>query len=435
MTAIIDPNPVMLRQRVLEPPEIESDAPSTEEAVAHDAHVAHHFDTPKQQFEAAKLGMWLFLGTEFLLFSGLFCLYAVFRSNHPELFAYGSQFLQTKWGFINTLVLILSSFTMAMGVYFAQTNRRWPLVACLALTVLGGGAFMGIKYVEYSHKIHDNLVWGAAFYRQPHDQAVMAAAQEVITPAAAAAPGSGDPVKGQTLWSGTCRTCHGVAGEGISGQGKDIRGSAFIAERTDQQLVEFVKVGRMPFDKLNTTGIQMPPKGGNPLLKDEDVLNIIAFVRTFEAPQAIAEAPTSDSTDATPPAVADAAPKEDFFIPKSSMPNAPAGPAGLAPNAQLVVTTVSVARPRGPHSAPIDPRADPNRPANAHLFFGLYFLMTGLHGLHVLIGMTLIGWLTVRAALGHFSSLYYTPVDLTGLYWHVVDVIWIFLFPLLYLIH
>jgi cytochrome c oxidase subunit 3 len=68
------------------------------------------------------------------------------------------------------------------------------------------------------------------------------------------------------------------------------------------------------------------------------------------------------------------------------------------------------------------------------LFFVFYFLMTGLHGLHVLAGMALMAWLLVRALLGHFGASYFTPVDLGGLYWHVVDLIWIFLFPLFYLI-
>ena len=61
--------------------------------------------------------------------------------------------------------------------------------------------------------------------------------------------------------------------------------------------------------------------------------------------------------------------------------------------------------------------------------------MTGLHGLHVIAGMAVIGWLLRRSLRGDFSSAYYTPVDLGGLYWHLVDLIWIFLFPLLYLIH
>lgn len=71
---------------------------------------------------------------------------------------------------------------------------------------------------------------------------------------------------------------------------------------------------------------------------------------------------------------------------------------------------------------------------NPHIFFGLYFAMTGLHGLHVLIGMALILWLIIRVRKGHFSSAYYTPVEMTGLFWHLVDLIWIFLFPLFYLI-
>ena len=62
-------------------------------------------------------------------------------------------------------------------------------------------------------------------------------------------------------------------------------------------------------------------------------------------------------------------------------------------------------------------------------------MMTGLHGIHVVIGMLAIGWVLFRSVRGDFSPAYYTPVDLVGLYWHLVDLIWIFLFPLLYLIH
>lgn len=69
-----------------------------------------------------------------------------------------------------------------------------------------------------------------------------------------------------------------------------------------------------------------------------------------------------------------------------------------------------------------------------HLFFGLYFTMTGLHGLHVLVGMGLIAWLMYRNSKGEFYEDYFTPLEMVGLYWHLVDLIWIFLFPLLYLI-
>ena len=67
-------------------------------------------------------------------------------------------------------------------------------------------------------------------------------------------------------------------------------------------------------------------------------------------------------------------------------------------------------------------------------FFAFYFMMTGLHGIHVLVGIGLLSWLVMRARRGDFSSEYYTPVDLVGLYWHIVDMIWIYLFPLYYLI-
>lgn len=71
---------------------------------------------------------------------------------------------------------------------------------------------------------------------------------------------------------------------------------------------------------------------------------------------------------------------------------------------------------------------------NPHLFFSMYFMMTGLHGLHVLIGMGVIVWLIVRTMRGDFNRNYYNPVEVSGLYWHLVDLIWIFLFPLLYLV-
>jgi cytochrome c oxidase subunit III len=73
-------------------------------------------------------------------------------------------------------------------------------------------------------------------------------------------------------------------------------------------------------------------------------------------------------------------------------------------------------------------------PTNAQLFFSLYFAMTGLHALHMVIGIALLGILTVLGMRGAYNRFYYTPVELTGLYWHFVDLVWIFLFPLLYLI-
>lgn len=91
----------------------------------------------------------------------------------------------------------------------------------------------------------------------------------------------GDPRKGAELFATTCAACHGPKGEGVQGLGKDMTTSEFIASLTDEQLLEFIKTGRDVTDPANTTGVAMPPKGGNPALTDEDLLNIIAYIRTL----------------------------------------------------------------------------------------------------------------------------------------------------------
>lgn len=267
-------------------------------------HLAHHFETSQQQFESGKLGMWLFLATEILMFGGLFCAYAIYRGSHPEIFLYAHQFLDVKWGGINTIVLICSSFTMAWGVRAAQLGQRGLLILMLFLTLACACGFMAIKFVEYKHKFHSGLLWGTNYAPQEH---------------------------------------HGDAAE---------------------------------------TG------------------------------------PGSHATE-TLPGSASPSIDWDYVAPEASIvPLAATGPSGLAT---------------------VDPAADGHAPSaapeNVHIFFGIYFAMTGLHGIHVLAGMVVISFLIVGAFQGRFGPDYFTPIDLFGLYWHIVDLIWIFLFPLLYLIH
>lgn len=93
----------------------------------------------------------------------------------------------------------------------------------------------------------------------------------------------------------------------------------------------------------------------------------------------------------------------------------------------------------GPHPAPEEATSAAQTEAflqtrHTALFFGLYFVMTGLHAIHMVIGIGVMSWLVVRTYLGHFNSAYYEPIEIGGLYWHFVDIVWIFLFPLLYLI-
>jgi cytochrome c oxidase subunit 3 len=114
--------------------------------------LAHHFDDPEQQFDSGKLGMWLFLVTEVLFFSGMFCAYALYRSLHPEVWTFASQFLNETLGAFNTGVLLFSSLSMAWGVRCAQLRQRTGLVVCLAITLGCASVFLGIKAIEYTHK-------------------------------------------------------------------------------------------------------------------------------------------------------------------------------------------------------------------------------------------------------------------------------------------
>src|SRR5689334_7182934 len=86
--------------------------------------LAHHFATPEQQLESGKLGMWFFLATEILLFGGLFCAYAIYRSLHPGSYHEAHQFLDWQMGALNTIVLLFSSLTVALAIRSAQLNNR-----------------------------------------------------------------------------------------------------------------------------------------------------------------------------------------------------------------------------------------------------------------------------------------------------------------------
>jgi cytochrome c oxidase subunit 3 len=306
----------------------------TNSPAAHDhpPHLAHHFETPQQQLEATKLGMWLFLASEILLFGGLFCAYSVYRANHPEIFIYADRYLDRRLGGINTFVLICSSLTMAWGVRCAQIDKRRGLTVCLALTLLFGCCFLSIKYVEYHQKWKHGLLWGRRFHPVEH-------------------PPEHTPAK-----------------EATSGNHPE-----------------------------TPAGAPASPPGPQP--------------HNAAPPTTTTKAAGTESEPPTLP------PGEE----RSAVAPSAAGPAGL----------VIEPLPKGDldHHRPTD------RPRNVHIFFGIYFLMTGLHALHVIAGMSVIGWLLVRSVLGHFGSHYFTPVDLGGLYWHLVDLIWIYLFPLLYLIH
>jgi len=92
----------------------------------------------------------------------------------------------------------------------------------------------------------------------------------------------GDAAAGETMFQSTCSACHGPDAKGLPNLGKDMTTSEFISGSSDAELLAFIKVGRSVSDPANTTNVDMPPKGGNPALSDEDLADIIAFMRTLE---------------------------------------------------------------------------------------------------------------------------------------------------------
>ncbi|MBM4098675.1 MAG: hypothetical protein FJ260_01785 [Planctomycetes bacterium] len=221
---------------------------------------------------------------------------------------------------------------MALAVRYAQTDNRKGLITCLVLTFLGAVGFLVIKYFEYTHKFHDNLVWGPSFYVPPHS--AEGDLEGAVLKTAPAPPGAAITVVNPAPW-------------------------------------------------------QVPDLARKPAV-DASAVKAAAM-----GPSGVARA------NGTP---------------------APAPAAEPAPDAK------DQAHP-GTHLE------DASMPPNTHLFFAIYYAMTGLHGIHVVAGMGILAWLTWRAVRGDFSSKNFTAVDTGGLYWHIVDLIWIFLFPLFYLIH
>jgi cytochrome c oxidase subunit 3 len=236
--------------------------------------VAHQFEEPAQQKEAATLGMWTFLATEILFFGALFVGYTIYRHLWPAEFREGS--LELKWylGGINTAVLLMSSFTMAMAVNAAATGSNSRVVRYLLLTILVGSLFLAIKGTEYYIDYREHLVPGSNFSRiKPEEQ----------------------------------------------------------------------QVGR--------------------------------FVRALDR-------------------------FDDWFNEKVT------------------------------HSPPV-PR---ERKPQVELYMLFYFIMTGIHATHMIVGIAIMVVLIIMARRGMFSPAYHTPVEMFGLYWHFVDIVWVFLFPTLYLL-
>lgn len=130
---------------------------------ASNPHLAHHFDSIATQNHASRLGMWLFLGTEVLLFAGLFLGYAVYRHFYHETFRFASHTLSLTAGTINTLVLISSSFTVALAYHNVKKGNNKAAAGLLIFTIFCALVFLGIKAYEWNHKFVEGALPGKWF--------------------------------------------------------------------------------------------------------------------------------------------------------------------------------------------------------------------------------------------------------------------------------
>jgi cytochrome c oxidase subunit 3 len=126
--------------------------------------VAVQFDDAAQQRDTATFGMWIFLATEVLFFGGLFLGYTVYRLAYPQAFQEAGRHTLLLFGTVNTAVLLVSSYCMALAVRSAELEQRWKTCGFLLLTAALAAAFLGIKGVEYAHEIHEGLLPGAHFH-------------------------------------------------------------------------------------------------------------------------------------------------------------------------------------------------------------------------------------------------------------------------------
>lgn len=336
----------------------------------HHPHLAHHFEDLDQQFEAGKLGIWLFLAQEVLFFSGMFAAYTVYRYHHPEVFVNASHHLNVTLGAINTVVLLASSLAIAWGVRAAMRNDRRTVIFTHMFTLLCAGLFMGVKTIEYTHK-WDEGIFPAGSYTYVEGSHISHGYWH-------------DQIPKMMIISLVAGIFFCLYGAGRATAGATVRGWVMAA-----------------------IGISLFGVGGGIVLA-KCIMPTAQELARAEGHGAHASHAHDDEAHVK---------AEDHHEADTHAKEAVHHDEGEAE-----ATVEAVPREKSPVFFEGN-------------FFSIYFIMTGIHAVHIIAGMIAITWIVVRSALGHFDAEYYGPIEFVGLYWHLVDLVWIYLFPLMYLIH
>lgn len=398
---------------------------ATTEALPHDAHaddhhgdhpafLAHHFDTPEQQFDSGKLGMWLFLVTEVLFFSGLFVAYTIYRFMRPEVFTGSSEFLNTQLGAINTGVLLFSSLTMAWAVRCAQLEQHRLMTGMLGATLGCAAIFLGVKAVEYSHKFELGLLPPAWYSYDPaaphHPEGVSSYLVWMSVPFALL-------LVGLLIW-------YAVAWFKKNDFQIRVAGPFLVAA-----ICYFVGVGLgtvLESGESATHASEAGEHGNHSEAEATEAMVGLVGSATPEASAAGEDVGTAVPGE-SPVGLVDRLAQDETNTGMRQAQSALERQSALA-SGQIAQSADEVVEPVSELALAI------NTPYLAGVFFGIYYCMTGIHAIHILAGMGVIAWLIVRSVRQDFNRHYFGPVDYVGLYWHIVDLIWIYLFPLLYLI-
>lgn len=366
---------------------------------AHDDHhdhgefIAHHFDSAEQQFDSGKLGIWLFLVTEVLFFSGLFVAYTLWRNHHPEVFEQAHVFLNKYLGGMNTIVLLFSSLTMALAVRSAQHGKNKQCSVYLLITMVCAAMFLGVKAVEYSHKWDMGIFVRSAFdYSAVHH---------------AAEPGTLAASLGVSPYLITLCSIPAILLIGCIV-------AAVVGKVTNKGLLSKFMVGMA----ITVGGYFLGVVVGQVFVSATEGGSHASVVSPAEP--LMLHAMTAEDTDGEHEA--DHGEEHDHAD---------------GENHDHADGESHEAHGREHHddAHAMDHGPDPTKfDRDIGTFFSIYYCMTGLHAIHIIGGIIALAWLYWRSLAAHWRPDYFGPVDFVGLYWHLVDLIWIYLFPLLYLI-
>lgn len=363
----------------------------------HGEFIAHHFDEgAEQQYDAGKLGIWVFLVTEVLFFGGLFVAYTLYRTFHPEIFEQAHVFLDKYLGFANTVVLLFSSWTMAMAVRYAQLGKNRLVTWYVLVTMVCAAMFIGVKAIEYSHKWDMGILVRSAFNYHPGHHA---APEGTLAHALGVSP--------YLIYLSVVPTVLLVGfliATGIAKLTDKPKGALFF-------LCMSIAMGGYFLGAFTAQFYMEVTDGG---LGGHASRNIVLYAQEHDD--------AGDHQDSVQ--TADHAGDHD---------QASATDTGGS-NEQHAADAGGHANEQHSDGEAHGPEEIPEFNRDIGIFFSIYYCMTGLHAIHIIAGIGFLSWILWRSILGHWRPDYFGPVDYVGLYWHLVDLIWIYLFPLLYLI-